>query len=153
MEKEQGVIEKVLENGRAVVRVQQSAHCATCRSRDSCHAAEGRDMLVEVENPLLAKVGDHVEIGVPTTALLKLSILVYFLPIVALLVGAYGGGALASSYTDPTLASVLGGILAMAATFLCLKRFDRRMRGRPDFTPHMIRILISSDPLQPGDSI
>lgn len=153
MEREEGVIQQLLNNNKALVNVQKSSHCSTCQSRGSCHVMDGRDTLIEVDNDLHAKVGDRVEITVPTTTLLKLSILVYFVPILALLVGAYLGAAWASSFQlEATLASVLGGALAMGATFYGLKRLDRRLRGKPEFTPRMRRILFSAASLQSGDS-
>jgi sigma-E factor negative regulatory protein RseC len=152
MEREEGVIEKV-QDRKALVRVLKSSHCAACESRGSCHVFGGQDMQIEVNNDLHAKVGDHVEISMPTGSLLKLSVLVYLLPVVALIVGAYAGGAWASSFhADPTVASVIGGAFAVGAAFYGLKRLDRSKRDKSDYAPRMRRIMISACSPQPADS-
>jgi len=87
MVSEQGITEKVTDR-KATVRVRKSPTCAHCGSRTSCDISD-RDMLVEVSNDLQAKVGDYVEISVPEGTLLKLSVLVYLFPIIALMTGAF----------------------------------------------------------------
>ena len=59
---EEGVIEKT-SHGKALVRIQKSAGCATCNSRDSCDVVSKKEMLIEVTNDFQAKLGDHVEIS------------------------------------------------------------------------------------------
>jgi sigma-E factor negative regulatory protein RseC len=102
-------------------------------------------MLVEVQNRLQAGVGDRVEIAVPTGTLLKLSMLVYFLPIIALIVGAYAAGEWAAArQADPTLASIIGGGATLAVVFFLLQRLDRRRRARAEYQPRMTRLLASA---------
>ena len=74
--------------------------------------------------------------------MMKLSLLVYFFPVVALLVGAIAAGAWAESFhRDSTLASILGGGIAMGATFFVLKWLDKRSRTKDEYQPRMTRIL------------
>lgn len=138
---EQGVIEDV--SGRkTLVRIEKSSACATCESRGDCSVDSGKSMVVEVANDLGGGEGDHVELSVPSGAFLKLSLLVYILPVVALIAGAFAGGALAGVLHMPlSLASVIGGFLVMGITFYALKRFDRSLRARSEFRPRMTRIL------------
>jgi sigma-E factor negative regulatory protein RseC len=101
-----------------------------------------KEVLIEVVNDLQANIGDHVEISVPTGSLLKLSLLVYIFPIIALIVGAVLGGAWAQSFGLPsTLASILGGGFAMGITFYILKRIDRIERVKGEYQPRITRIL------------
>lgn len=138
---EQGIIEE--DTGqKALVRIKKSSACATCESRGNCEVASGKSMVVEVPNDLGGGVGDHVELSVPSGAFLKLSLLVYVLPVVALIAGAFAGGMCAPFlHMTPTLASVIGGFLVMGVTFYALKRFDRSLRARSEFRPRMTRIL------------
>lgn len=138
---EQGIIEE--ESGqKALVRIKKSSACATCESRGNCEVASGKSMVVEVANDLGGGEGDHVELSVPSGAFLKLSLLVYVLPVVALIAGAFAGGMCAPFlHMPPTLASVIGGFLVMGVTFYALKRFDRSLRARSEFRPRMTRIL------------
>ncbi|MBW1869401.1 MAG: SoxR reducing system RseC family protein [Deltaproteobacteria bacterium] len=85
-------------------------------------------------------------------AFLKLSLLVYILPVVALIAGAFAGGAFAGVLHVPlSLASVIGGFLVMGITFYALKRFDRSLRARSEFRPRMTRILHRVGSLQGDD--
>lgn len=152
MERERGIVQQA-GGSTATIRIQKSSYCATCGSRDKCQTLSDRDMLIEVTNDLHAKEGDQVEITVPTRSLLKLSLLVYLLPIVLLIVGAYIGGEWAqSSQSDPTLPSVIGGMGAMILSFLILKGFDRKLRGKQEYSPRMLRILSSADAPRCGDN-
>ncbi len=138
---EQGIIEDV--SGRKIlVRIKKSSACATCESRGDCGVDSGKNMVVEVANDLGGGEGDHVELSVPSGAFLKLSLLVYILPVVALIAGAFAGGAFAGVLRVPiSLASVIGGFLVMGITFYALKRFDRSSRASRKFQPRMTRIL------------
>ncbi|MBW2303010.1 MAG: SoxR reducing system RseC family protein [Deltaproteobacteria bacterium] len=149
MEKERGRVEQADERN-IFVRIQQSSHCATCQSRDQCHTLENREMQVKVPNTLQAKEGDLVEIAVPTRALLKLSLIVYLGPILMLLAGAFLGNYWAQTASrDVTLPSVIGGLSAMGISFLGLKWMDRRIRGKMEYSPRLLRIVTSADSRPP----
>ena len=115
MATEKGIIEKI-SHSDAVVRIQKSSACAHCESRGACQVSEGKAMLIEVANDLQAKVNDHVEISVPEGSLLKLSFLVYFVPILALIAGALGGSVLAPSSSS---ASAFTAVPNSGATSTC----------------------------------
>jgi sigma-E factor negative regulatory protein RseC len=149
---EKGIVAE-LSGHKVQVRVQKSSACASCEARHGCHIHNTKEMMVDVNNDLRAKVGDLVEISVPTGAFLRTSLLVYFLPVLALIFGAYAGGAWAASlHLPPTLASVLGGALAMALSFAILRRIDRAAQSRAEFSPRMTRILVNAPVRQPDDS-
>ena len=144
MIKEEGVIEKTFEE-KAQVRVKKSSACASCGSKDSCHVMGDKDMLIEVANRLHAREGDYVELSVPAKSLMKLSLLVYLLPVVALIIGAYFGGLWADFFhISSTLASILGGCIVMGTTFFGLKWFDRTLENRVQYHPRITRILINA---------
>ena len=141
---EQGVIEKV-SGQKAVVRIEKTAACATCQSRDSCREASGKDMVIEVANELGAVEGDRIEISLPSGSFLMLSVLIYILPVAALIAGALAGGPLGRALNiNLTLCSIAVGFLAMGITFYILKHFDRSARARKEFHPKMTRVLLHS---------
>jgi len=149
---EKGIVADVSDH-KAQVRIRKSSACASCEARDACHIHNTKEMVVDVNNDLQAKVGDLVEISVPTRSFLRISLLVYFLPVLALIFGAYVGGAWAASLRLPsTLVSVLGGGLAMAFSFAILRRIDRAAQCRAEFSPRMTRILVNATVRQLGDS-
>ena len=149
---ERGVVEKILHH-KAMVRVEKSAACVHCESRGACHVTAGRSVLIEVPNDLQAAVNDHVEISVSSGSLLRLSLLVYLLPILALIIGAYAGNAWATSFhLQPTLASIGCGAIAMVLAFYALKRLDRHAQAKGKYQPRMTRVLASAGAPEPDDS-
>jgi len=143
---EQGIIEGVM-HSKAMVRIQKSSACGQCDSRGACQVMADKAVLVEVANDLNAGVGDYVELSVPATSVIKLSLFVYFLPILGLVAGACVGGALAESlHMSSTLAAMLGAGLALGISFYGLKRFNRAVEAKDEYHPRMTRIVASEDP-------
>ena len=144
MVRERGVIESIA-GKKAMVRIEKSSACSACESRDSCDAASGKGMTIEVANELMASEGDVVEISISSGSFLKLTLLVYFVPVVALIAGACLGNELGTLVGfNVTLAAILAGGTAMGATFLALRQFDRYQRKKRTLSPKMTRILAFS---------
>ncbi|MBW1703886.1 MAG: SoxR reducing system RseC family protein [Deltaproteobacteria bacterium] len=142
---EQGVVEEIVQQ-KAVVRIQKGSACAGCESRGSCMAMEDKTMRAEVDNELQANVGDIVELGMPSGSLIKLSLLVYFFPVIAFVAGAFITAAWAESlHIDSTTASLIGGFVAMAITFFVLKWLNRGAQDSGEYSPRMTRILAKAE--------
>lgn len=138
---EQGIVEEVLGHS-VVVRIQRSAACASCDSKGLCRDMADKTMRLELENNIHAKEGDRVEITIRSGALAKISLLLYMIPAVALVVGAYGGARLGGlAGADSTLASIVGGLGAMGAIFYLIARMDKARGVREEFKPRLTRIL------------
>ncbi len=149
---QEGVVEKLLEQ-RARIRIKRSSSCSSCESRGVCHTLNDREATIEVENHLHARVGDRVEISMPTQSLLRASLLVYILPIVTLIFGAYAGQAWAQTQQmPPTIPSIVAGGTALGLTFLVLKGLERSAREKNRHHPRMTRILLSGGSPETGDS-
>ncbi|MEJ2589701.1 MAG: SoxR reducing system RseC family protein [Deltaproteobacteria bacterium] len=139
---EQGIVERV-KGKRVLVRIERTSACATCESRGSCEMGPDKKMMVEVANDLAAKTGDRVEVSIPSGSLLKLGFLVYLLPIVALIAGAYAGEALAPLFSiHPTAAAIVCGGLGTGLVFAGLRVLDRRFQISGQACPRMTRILV-----------
>lgn len=130
----------------AVIKVQKSSACAQCSSRETCDISN-RDMTIEVINDIQAKKGDLVKLTMPEGTLLKASFLVYLLPVIALLAGAFSGKALAAAMDiNQTLASLGGGFLLMGIVFYLLIRRHRSEEYQKRYRPRMTRILYEAPP-------
>ncbi len=144
METEEGIVEKTSRR-KAWVRIQQKAGCATCHSRDSCEiVSKNKQLVIEVSNELHAETGDIVELTMPEGALLRLSLLVYFFPVVALVIGALLGSRLAVPLqVDPTIASIVTGFGAMSIFFCLLKWIEHRTHAKNKYAARISRVLSS----------
>ena len=139
---ERGIIDKI-RGRKATVKIQRSSSCASCESRDSCEVHKGKPMAIEVDNRLKAQENDLVEISMPSGAFLILSLYVYFIPVAALIGGAYVGGTFVAPRLglNATGCSVVLGFLAMAAAFLILRYFDKTPGANRKYLPRMTRIV------------
>lgn len=141
MIRESGIIERV-SGRRAVVRIQKGGSCAACDNRTSCHIDSDRPLFIEVDNEMGARAGDRVELSMPTASLLKLSFLVYMVPVLALVIGAILGAECAEPLAiSSTLASLMAGGTTLAVSFVFLKRLDRSVRRKPEYQPRLTKIL------------
>jgi sigma-E factor negative regulatory protein RseC len=150
---EEGIIEAATPQ-KAVVRMKKNSNCHGCNSRGACGALNEKEMKLEVSNSLNAKVGDRVEISVPTRFLLKVSFFVYFCPILALLIGALIGDLWAKAHEiESSLLSILTGAGAMGIAYWVLKKMDRFAKSKEEYSPFMTGILVNEDLPHCGDNI
>lgn len=138
---------KVIEitvQGTATVLIERKKMCSHCPSRGVCNPPEeGKEFTVEVENPVQAKKGDLVEIGIPRGAVLIASFWAYFIPTLFFLIGASIGFTLLSRYIDVIPKDFLGflmGIILLAVSFIILRVVNTRLRKNKTFRPTIIGI-------------
>jgi sigma-E factor negative regulatory protein RseC len=132
----------VLETAAGTARIVTTRRgiCAGCSERSSCsfENALGKDVPEEVtaRNPVGAKPGDTVEFDLPGHTELKVSLLVWVVPLAGMIAGAVAGANLhrwLSLGRDPAtlLGAVAGSALAFAGVILCDRRASRDERLVP----------------------
>jgi sigma-E factor negative regulatory protein RseC len=101
---------------------------------------------VQVSDPIGVKVGDAVVVGIAEGALIRASLLAYLLPLLFLIVAAYGvrtaGGAEG--------VSALVGILALCFGIWMAPGLAHRLSGQDEYRP---RLLERSHPLTAAVSL
>ncbi len=138
---EEGIVQEVGPS-KAFILINRSSACAGCHSQSACHPSEHKEMIVEAINDLHARIGDRVQISVPAGSLLKATFIVYFVPVLALVLGAITGSKLAPSLgMDATLTSILCGVLSMVTVFGIVKRYDKIANSKSQYWPRITRIL------------
>ena len=142
MATEEGIVIASHAQSARVVTTKSSA-CEACSARRSCHAlGGGEDMEVEVLNPVGAKVDDRVVIYFETASLLKASFLLYFFPILIMLIAALLGQQIALARNwDPTLASAGLGFGGLLLALLVVRSRGRNLATQNAYKPKIIRIL------------
>ena len=103
-----------------LVEVQRQSACGSCASEGGCGTsvlgtwfARGKSR-VRVRSSLSLSAGEAVVVGLEETALLRASLLLYLLPILALLGGAVAGTGLAGA-GGGDWPGIAGGLLGFAA--------------------------------------
>ncbi len=98
-------------------------------------------MEVEVVNTAGAKVGETVVIEVQASSLLKASFLIHIFPIFCLVTGAITGQKIASILDwDQSATSASIGFLFFCLAFLCVKVIGKKMAGKDEYKPKVIRV-------------
>jgi sigma-E factor negative regulatory protein RseC len=122
----------------AEVESRRRSACGSCEVKGACGTSllerffGRRRLLLTVHNPIGARPGDRVVVGVPEQALLTASFAAYMVPLLAMLGGGVAGDMLASGISQQhgDGLSILGGVAGLAAALLWLGRFSRaRARG------------------------
>ena len=113
-------IREVYDNGTAqVICIRESACSGDCHKCSGCGAAK-EAILLTVDNPIGADVGDLVNLRSETGPVLKAAMVLYMMPLMLFFAG-YG---LAAALN---MSGALFGSLAFAASIVLIVMYDRRM--------------------------
>lgn len=127
-------------NGTALVKTNRTEACKSCASRSSCHTS-GQEMEVEAINLADAREGDTVIMSMQTSSLLKISFLLYILPVLLLIVGAVVGGRAGVAYgVNESASAAASGFLLFLVAFFFIVRKGNRMARKDDYRPKIIRV-------------
>ena len=134
-------VREVYDNGTArVICIRESACSGDCHKCSGCGAAKEAIMLT-VENPVSAGVGDLVTIRSETGPVLKAAMVLYMMPLMLFFAGYALGAALHIS------GAVTGG-LAFVLSILLIVLYDRRM-AKKDNTIYTITGFAADSLLNP----
>ena len=130
-----------IENGHALVQPDNPANCQACAEGRGCggglfaRALTREGAPLRVENRLQVGVGECVVLGTAGSNLLSAALLVYLMPLLALLAGA-GLGQVLGDGDGP---AVLGGGIGLASGFALLRFGGRAWLRRHTAEPMMLR--------------
>lgn len=131
-----GIVKQIIKN-MAEVEIQRSSACG--ESCASCGLCPGQLTVVSALNDADAKIGDSVIIDMSDKKVLGAALLVYIVPVLMLFGGYFAGYAIFGGET----AAVAAGFTVMAAAFMIIILFDKRLRAK--YTPRIVRIEGKSD--------
>lgn len=155
MAQERALVLETLQNHDAAkpwvrVKTQRQSSCSACQMKNSCgqgllsQISEGKGLELELENNLNAKPGDVVILSVPDAGVLSASLLMFMVPLLALIFG--GGVAQLAGFSE--LQTVTLALLSLAAGFLFVNRFSAKQAGDPKYMP-----VITSIALKEGSAV
>ncbi len=116
-----------LEQDMAVLEIFRKTPCSLCGQTRGCGVSiwaklfRHNSHLFKARNPIQAKVGDTVVVGVEENALLASSSLIYGLPLLSLLLGAVLATWLFPSALHADRNAMLGAALGLLASIVWLK--------------------------------
>lgn len=135
---EQGIIQKILEPGKARVLVLTPGDCESCGAKKSCGALTGnKQRIIEArfEKELSLKEGEKVDIHVTEGSRIMASLLLFLLPLLAMIGGYWIGFALFSKEG----AGILFSLAALAITFALITLAIKKVPALQKAACHITR--------------
>ncbi len=148
-----GVV-RAIQGRMALVMTRMEPECESCKAKEACFTFGGGGANTEVRarNTVGAEVGDIVTISMAGSSLIKVSFLVYMLPILALIAGIVFGHWLSSVIpVNENILVAVFGLFAFSGTFIWLKRKGDSLSNRPGFVPEITSKQTPTQQFPPSD--
>lgn len=137
-----GYVVELVDSITAKIKMQQHSACASCGKCAS--STDKKDIVVEVDNTIGAKIGDYVEVNMDSIDVIKAASIVYAIPLIALL-----GGTIISygilSYIDISFnKEVISGFFGIGLTvisYLFIKSRDSKFRKSRKYIPVITKVI------------
>jgi sigma-E factor negative regulatory protein RseC len=142
MNEEVGTVREV-RGEKALVVTDRQSMCGQCVAKGYCHMLGGsKEMIAEALNPVGAKPGDTVRIGIPAGTVAKASFVVYMIPAIGLVGGAaLGYVAGKSSGVDYNLVTLAGCLAGLGISLIIVRLLSNTLGERPSYQPEIIKIV------------
>jgi sigma-E factor negative regulatory protein RseC len=138
-----------LDKGNVWVETQRRSACGQCAANKGCGTATLSKVLgnkrsrVRTLNPKAThvSVGDEVVIGINEQALVRGSLAIYMVPLLALFVFGLLGQALSRQLLmeNPDMLSIIFGLLGLGLGFVWVRRFTRIIAADERYQPVLLR--------------
>ena len=142
MNEEVGTVREV-RGEKALVVTDRQSMCGQCVAKGYCHMlGGGKEMIAEALNPIGAKSGDTVRIGIPAGTVAKASFVVYMIPAIGLVGGAALGYVTGtSSGVDYNLTTLVGCLAGLGISLIVVRLLSNTLGKRPSYQPEIIKII------------
>lgn len=140
---QQGYVIEIVDNKTAKLKVQRHSACASCGKCTT--TSEKTDVLINADNSIGAKIGDHVEINMDNINVLKATLIAYLLPLAGLFVGTVVSYFVLQNndvLLNLEFISGIVGIIFMIITFCFIKNKDKKFKDSKNFVPIITKILV-----------
>ena len=140
MIEEEGIVAEI-EGDIAKVAVLKKSACEQCAASGVCHP--GDQEYLEASNPLGAKKGQKVKIVLAPQIYLKASIILYGIPMAALIAGAIVAKnlALKAGAQNSDLWAFAAGMTCLFISFLFIRSYNNKVEKTEKYKPMIVEIL------------
>ncbi len=139
-------IVKSIDGAMAKVMVARKSGCCDNCEKDLCDIPEN-GIVTEAINSAHAAVGQKVKITMKSYTYFKGALIIYILPVVALILGAILGKIYLPSYfhgIDSELLAALGGFFAFFASLIVVKILSSRMDRKTEYKSVIETIMVDN---------
>ncbi|AUN15531.1 SoxR reducing system RseC family protein [Paraclostridium sordellii] len=143
---QRGYVIELVDGTTAKIKMQKHSACAACGKCAS--STDKKDIIVEVDNNIGAKVGDYVEVNMDSVNVIKAAAIVYIVPLIALLGGtivSYGIFNFIDIGMNKEVLSGFIGIVLTIISYLLIKSKDRKFRESRNYIPIITKVINTID--------
>lgn len=137
-----GYVVEIVDSITAKIKMQKHSACASCGKCAS--STDKKDIVVEVDNTIGAKVGDYVEVNMNSVDVIKAASIVYIVPLIALLGGTIASYSILNfiniSFNKEILSAIIGVTLT-ALAYLFIKSKDSKLRESRQYIPTITKVI------------
>lgn len=143
MLREEAIVASVSENGWAQVITDKRDACGSCRASHCCSSfGPSSKMVIRALNRAGARAGDVVSISLKTQTMIRSVAIVYLIPVLTLLMGAFVGASLSPRLgANETTTSMLLAFLGLGLGFMINITISKWMAAKKGLTPVVTGIL------------
>ena len=131
---------KGVQGRMAVVITKMEPECESCEAKGACFTFGGGGANTEVKarNTVGAEIGDIVTLSMKGSSIIKVSFLVYMLPILAIIGGIVLGYLAARLIPiDENILVGVFGLFAFSGAFVWVKKKGNRLADNKEFVPEI----------------
>jgi len=142
MIEETGVV-TATEGITARVKVQKRGSCDGCAATGTCETTDD-GMEIKALNPIQARPGQTVRVSIKPQSYLKGTMMIYGLPMTALIAGAIIGKNIGEKYfsgLDSDMIAAIVGFAMLVITFLFAKNWSRKAETMTEYQPVIEEII------------
>lgn len=139
---QKGYIVEIVDDKTVKIKMQKHSACASCGKCAS--STDKKDIVVEADNSIGAKVGDYVEVNMDSINVIKAASIAYIIPLIALLGGTIVPYTLLSYMSlnfNIELISGAIGIGLTAITYFIIKGKDSKFRDSRTYIPIITKVI------------
>ncbi len=126
-----GIVDSIT-RGVVHVRITQNSSCASCKVASVCNSSESKEKIIDVEciNTDIFSVGQEVEVIAAAGVGFRAVLFAFAIPAVLL----FASVAWIMSIGQSETVAALGGLVVVAAYYICIHMVDKRLKKKLVFT-------------------
>lgn len=143
---QRGYVIEIVDSITAKIKMQKHSACASCGKCAS--STDKKDIIVEVDNTLGAKIGDYVEVNMDSVNVIKAASIIYVIPLIALLGGTILSYKVLSCFDISFNIEIISGgigVLLTILSYLAIKSRDFKFRESRNYIPIITKVIDNID--------
>lgn len=139
---QKGYIVEIIDDKTVKIKMQKHSACASCGKCTS--STDKKDIIVEADNTIGAKIGDYVEVNMDSINVIKAASIAYIIPLIALLGGTVISYSILNSinlsFNVEIISAAIGLGLTIIAYFI-IKSNDSKFRDSRKYIPIITKVI------------